>query len=266
MNNPIFIRGCISGGTTLLFKILASNNFVSAIPIELHMFRDKSVMRKWFKHAINHTNKKNMYNWYTTNKNKHEIYDLKEHSEKIMNYINNYEMKDLFDFFLSFEEDKIPLEKTPIFTKTKQLREHFPNSIIIGVIRNPLDNIYSIYNRRIKKGTHEERKNKSITTYLDNYHSLLKTFNKIDILVSYESICKNPIQNIKKLYDLTGLDKNINFPLDEIKTTKMKKKHIDKNFADEIKERVFGSERWQDVKNKIINLDSNKLIGEYEWE
>jgi hypothetical protein len=165
---------------------------------------------------------------------------LKEHpqvcddSKKEIHFFNkpqNY--KKGIDFYLPFfnncPDDKIKGEYTPCYifsSRTPELiHKHFPDVKIIACLRDPVDraishyrfnvckngrlSIYKDFSQAIKKDKEMVAKGK----YYEQLKRYYRFFDKKNILVIiYEELKRDPEKEVKRAYDLLGIDSGFSPP------------------------------------------------------
>ena len=148
----------------------------------------------------------------------HEVFDLGE-IEILPDIMNNLNQKNKdpnpYDFYI--EEVKKLSPKAKIFTDKNLfnymfcpvINRYFSNSKIILCLRNPLDNILSIYRENFIKIPFSTSI-KEITEMYINHYELMKsyseTYSKNLFVYNYDDVVMNPSFEIKKIIDWLGWD------------------------------------------------------------
>ena len=178
--NQIFILGMPRSGTTLVEKIISSHSKVSTVS-ESNFIPDKI-----FKYINNDT-------------------------ENLINFIQTNFQDEYYEFLKLYNvNNQIIIDKTLInFWYLGFIKIFFPNSKIIHVSRNPLDNCLSIFENLFEFPQGWDCDQSDLADYYLIYQDLMQYWNalfgKTILNIKYEEIVSKPENKIKELINFCQL-------------------------------------------------------------
>lgn len=203
-NQPIFIIGMPRSGTTLLSSIINASQQIY-IPEETHVFHVYDIYR-------NIKSKKSFIDYYFSSENKY-IYYLNISGHDIDDIRNRYNRNDInqIEYIIEnivsiknvFKYDRWG-EKTPIhFKYVEQIKEIYPNSKFLCIIRDPRDIMISLKKVQWTKLFNLKRN-------INDYKKLYKLYNKElsnpdYVFLKYEELLDSPSKIIQLIYDKLNL-------------------------------------------------------------
>jgi len=230
---PIFIVGMPRSGSSMIEKVLDNNDDVDQMGELITL--DNLIARR----------KVNNVNW---------PYNISEYESEEIKYIS----KKYIDIALQINPNlkKIFIDKMPgNFTHVGLIKLSFPDSKIIHIRRNPLDNILSIYMLKFSDAHRYSFDLAHITEYYKNQEKLMGYWKSLfpeDIhTLNYEEFVSNPKDETKKLYSFCKLDYkdgderfDLNKNITRTASNHQVKQKINKNSLN----------RWKNYKNEIHTL------------
>jgi tetratricopeptide (TPR) repeat protein len=186
---PIFIVGMPRSGTTLTEQILASHS-------EIHTTDELPFMERA---AMQMTSPKG-YTAGLLNINKQKSSELR-----------TYYLAQARQYFVSVEEAPCFIDKNPNnFLHVGLILKLFPNAKIICQLRDPIDNILSVYKQHFSKGYDFAYNIEDIICYLNGYYHLLKRYQQLYpgsiLLFNYGNLVEAPEKNIRQLLNFCELE------------------------------------------------------------
>ncbi len=178
--NQIFILGMPRSGTTLVEKIISSHSQVSTIS------EANFIPEKIFKY-------------------------INSDFESLKIFMNSDFQDEYYEFTKSFNiKNKIIIDKTLVnFWYLGFIKIFFPNSKIIHISRNPLDNCLSIFENLFEFPQGWDCDQDDLAEYYLIYKDLMKywntLFNKTILNIKYEEIVSNSENKIKELINFCQL-------------------------------------------------------------
>ena len=179
--NQIFILGMPRSGTTLIEKIISSHSKVSTIS------EANFIPEKIFKH-------------------------INDDFENLKIFIKSNFQEEYYEFIKSYNiKNKIIIDKTLLnFWYLGFIKIFFPNSKIIHVSRNPLDNCLSIFENLFDYPQGWDCDQNELAEYYLIYKDLMNywntLFDKSILNIKYEDIVSNSESKIKELINFCELD------------------------------------------------------------
>lgn len=177
---PIFIIGMPRSGTTLVEQILSSHSEVIATDELPYMERIAIPL------SLNGNYANNLVNMPEAVRQELAASYLKQTS----NYLNRP-----CTYFI----DKNPTN----FLHIGLILKIFPNAKIINLIRNPLDNAFSVFKQHFSFGNDFSYKMEDISCYMQGYYNLMNhwtsCFGEKVYHQNYQELVTNPEKNIKEL-------------------------------------------------------------------
>jgi hypothetical protein len=224
LENPIFIIGTGRCGTSLLLRILKSNKELAVFPSEANEL--------WHPNSFSHIKAKISSPPILLSPQEFTNISIKSWP---LNHENK--IKSIFEgFFLIKRHAYIFVQKSAMISfMIPLILSIFPNSKFIHIYRNPISVIASIVEKEWNKYNHlfssEANFRLTCAKYwgkciieIDNQKKFMCQKGS-DILfeLSYESLCKNPINQLNTLATFIGCNpKGFTFDLSKIKSTNYK--------------------------------------------
>jgi len=186
---PVFIVGMPRSGTTLTEQILASHSQVHTTD-ELP-FMERAAMQM------------SSPGGYTAG--------LLNINQKKSSELRNYYLTQARQYFDSDEGSPCFIDKNPInFLHIGLTLRLFPNAKIICQLRDPIDNVLSIYKQHFSKGYDFAYNIEDIICYLNGYYRLLKRYQQLYpgsiLLFSYANLVEAPEKKIRQLITFCELE------------------------------------------------------------
>ena len=186
---PVFIVGMPRSGTTLTEQILASHS-------EIHTTDELPFMERA---AMQMTSPAG----YTAGL-------LKINKQK-SSELRTYYLAQARQYFDSVEEAPCFIDKNPNnFLHIGLILRLFPNAKIICQLRDPIDNVLSIYKQHFSKGYDFAYNIEDIICYLKGYYRLLKRYQQLYpgsiLLFNYGNLVEAPEKNIRQLIKFCELE------------------------------------------------------------
>ncbi|WJG08352.1 tetratricopeptide repeat-containing sulfotransferase family protein [Aliiglaciecola sp. LCG003] len=184
---PIFIVGMPRSGTTLTEQILASHSDIGCTD-ELP-FIERIAMQ--------------------LSKGKSYIEGITTMTRQQREHFADYYLQQVEEY--TGNKHALFIDKNPTnFIHIALIKALFPNAKIIALLRDPLDNVLSVYKQHFSKGNDFSYQLGHIVDYTAGYISLLKHWKAVygDQIyhLSYQSLVTSPEQSIRNLLDFCGVD------------------------------------------------------------
>ena len=183
----ILVMGMPRSGTTLVEQILGSHDEVKAGGEQVFF---QNILKKFF-------------NFYDHQKFKTDVVEkLKTHKKEIANqYLNQLK---------TIDKTKIVTDKLPFnFFYVGFFLAIYKNIKIINVVRDPMDNCFSIYKNFFPEEINFAYNQKDLSEYYLNYYDLIKYWEKIYsnkiFNLNYENLISKPEDEVKKLLSFCNL-------------------------------------------------------------
>ncbi|MCB0752940.1 MAG: sulfotransferase [Ignavibacteriae bacterium] len=214
MKKILFVTGFQKSGTSLLNRLLMSQNFIENPFLPEGKFF-------WGDDPVENPTSQPCGEIYQKHKAKqgHQLYknDYSD-NHKVLLWQRIYEV--------SVKQDILMNKNPNLIVRLPWLRRVFPESKVVVMLRKPIPNIYSfskkLYNDKqtnpeywwgVKPNNwqsmiHEDMIVQIVSQWKSVFTSLLKDIDNVDLFIRYDKLCENPLLHLEKVLELAEVDKN----------------------------------------------------------
>ncbi|MDX2369619.1 MAG: sulfotransferase [Colwellia sp.] len=201
----IFIVGCPRSGTTLLQSLLLKHNEITSFP-ESHFFSKSFLGKRANKYPTLYSNY-TLYKWVDSIKQNNIFLDFRisfSRDSVVKKFISQ------LDIYTINQNKSVWIEKTPNHLHAIDIIEKYmPDAIFIHLIRDPKDNVASLY-EATNKYTEHWNQQYTISEAVDRYNqdvAISKQYKDKNnhLIIKYEDLITNK-KNIHAVFEYINLD------------------------------------------------------------